>query len=191
MKRPIIFSLILAFSFLLVACSNPYDNPLAHGDSNNPTKIYFDPLRFIKNQTTKPELMTEKEVINLLGKPSEIRTWKMQNENSQSYSYFQMKAYIYSKGLDSKTGQENFREFDFANNKLVRITIQENIPYQKKADFFRIFNLKKFEDSTIVKNTSLTFRSKNVKIADFWIWNFDDKAIKGVTFTFVDGIFND
>lgn len=191
MKKTLVLTLFLAFCFLLTACSNPYDSPLAHGDSNNPTKIYFDALRFTKHQTTTPELMTESDVINLLGSPNEIREWQLENKNSQAYTYFPMKAYIYNNGVNKKTGKENFREFDFANSKLVRITIQERIPYKNKKDFFRMFNLKKFPNSIIIKNTSKTFRYGNVKINDFWIWDFDDNAINGVTFTLVDGVFND
>lgn len=191
MKKILFLALGFLFAFLLVSCSNPYDDPLAHGDSSNPTKIYFDALRFTKHQTTNPELMTEKDVVNLVGEPNEIREWKLENKKSNSYSYFPMKAYIYTNGFDNETGKENFREFDFASGKLVRITIQEKIPYKNKKDFFRMFNLRKFDDSLMIKNTPTTFRYRNVKVNDFWIWSFDDKNINGVTFTFVNGVFND
>lgn len=191
MKKVLILALSLIFAFLLVACSNPYDSPLAHGDSSNSTNIYFDVLRFTKHQTTTPQLMEEADVLNLIGNPDEIKEWKMENKRSQSYAYFPMKAYIYNNGINPKTGTEDFREFDFASGKLVRITIQETIPYKNKKDFFRLFNLKKFPGSFIIEDTAKTFRYGDVKISDFWVWNYDDKNIKGVTFTLIDGVFND
>ncbi len=141
--------------------------------------VYFNPFEYTVDNRT----FTEEELIAKLGEPESSEDWKKEIPNSNG-KYHMLKILIYDGGK---------KEFiiNYApdgTNSLVRITLLEEISFKDKSHFLKMFNLKKTGKSKI-EDKNITYRAKNVGVADFWIASIKDNKMNTVKITFYDGIF--
>lgn len=173
----VLLLLIVSTLFLIITIK-------INADASVSTESYFNPVSF-------KEISAE-QLQQRLGNPDSVNRWQYEISQTEDgkVNYCSMISYHY--------GTKEFiylSENDLPTT-LVRIHIEDNIPYTEDT-LLDIFNLSDdYTNTEILENTSTTFRARNVGngtegIYDFWIVNRNTNYLKEINITFYNGLFTD
>ena len=122
---------------------------------------------------TAANTISQEELIAKYGQPEKTETW---NYTKTDNTVIPLETLYY-----------NNYEYIFKDNLLVRININEKIPFNSIKDIYSMFHLTKYE-ITEEKITGSTIRIKNTSVPDFWC-GIKDKNIEWVKITFLNDVF--
>jgi hypothetical protein len=154
----LISTLILLVS--LVSCG---------GSKVEKIEVVFDATKFIVDDE---RTVTEAELIDMLGEPESIEEW-----NYQVYQELLLREVEYP--IRSLFYQGGTYEYKFNNDHLQRITINMDIPYNKKSDILPLFGLSEYSNSEIT-DTGVAYRVTNCGVYDFWVTKMDNQIIHNI-----------
>lgn len=155
-----------------------------NADASASTEPYFDPVSF-------KEISAE-DLQKRLGNPDSVNRWQYEISQSDDgkINYCDMISYHYD------TKEFIYLVEDDQPTTLVRIHIEDNIPYVEET-LLDLFNLSDdYTNTEILENTATVFRARNVGkgtegVYDFWIKNRNANYLKEINITFYNGLFTD
>lgn len=134
------------------------------------TKEILNVNDFYKTAATT---ISKEELIVKYGQPDNAESWNYtQSDNTK---------------IPLETLYYNNYEYIFKDNLLVRISINEKIPFNSISDVYKMFHLTKFETTEEI-NTGSAIRIKNTSVPDCWC-GINGKNIEWVRITFLNGVF--
>ena len=119
--------------------------------------------------------ISKEDLIAKYGQPEKTETWNYTQPDNTKIP------------LETLYYNNSVYEYIFKDNLLVRININEKIPFNSIDNIYTMFNLTKFETTEEV-NTGSAIRIKNTSVPDFWC-GINNKNIEWVKITFLNNVF--
>lgn len=136
------------------------------------TKEFLNVNDFYKTATTT---ISKEDLIVKYGQPEKTESWNYTKPDNTKIP------------LETLFYNNSAYEYIFKDNLLVRISINEKIPFNSIKDIYTMFNLTKFE-TTEELNTGSAIRIKNTSVPDFWC-SINNKNIEWIKITFLNDVF--
>lgn len=155
--------LILGIIFIGILIESTTGNTVSTNEILNVNDFY-------KTATTT---LSKEELIVKYGQPENAETWNYTKSDNTK--------------IPLETLYYNNYEYIFKDNLLVRISINEKIPFNSIKDIYKMFHLTKFE-TTQELNTGSAIRIKNTSVPDFWC-GINNKNIEWIKITFLNDVF--
>lgn len=127
---------------------------------------------FYKTATTT---ISKEELVAKYGQPEKTDSWNYTKADNTEIP------------LETLSYNNSVYEYIFKDNLLVRININEKIPFNSINDIYTMFNLTKFETTKEI-NTGSAIRIKNTSVPDFWC-GINNKNIEWIKITFLNNVF--
>ena len=158
MKKKILAAfLILFIGSMIFGIVQVAQNPEEYQNIPEEIPVVFDALQY---QVVDGKNITEAELIEKLGEPDSIEEWKHEIGGGLFYPI--------------RTLYYQDAEYSFNDDKLQRVTVYGSFTYESKEDFLPMFNLKRYENTTI-NDTNCYYRAYDCGVHDLWLEYGDGK----------------
>lgn len=163
-KRWPIALIIVAVLVIGIIGSALSDDGDSEGEGPVDVKVILDASQFIVEENGAKRTVTEKELTEILGDAENVEKWNYETSAGRSYPV--------------RTLTYGNWDYHFNNDSLQRISSDYEIPfnYNDMEYLFPMFNLKKYNNTTVTVNNGFAYRVSNCDARELWVI-FDKNTI--------------